>query len=272
MARQRMRYALGIEFIGTHYRGWQRQREVDSIQARLEHALGTVANHPLEVVAAGRTDAGVHASGMVAHFDSHAVRSLDNWQRGASSLLPHDIAILWITPVPDDFHARFGCVARRYCYVTQVCKHRPAILRHQVHFLRQMPNLTRMQKACDMLIGTHDFSSFRAALCQAKSPIRTMIHAKLHTRGDFFWLDIKANGFLHHMVRNIMGALYAVGDGRMTLDDFRHRFLSCDRTQMPPTAPADGLYFVQADYPHGLPKTPLYPAWLRAMASNQTLT
>lgn len=241
------RYRLGIEFVGTNYRGWQWQKDAPSVQQTLERALSTVANHPVEVVGAGRTDAGVHASYMVAHFDSPAKRTLDNWQRGAMSLLPADICILEIHPTYPDFHARFSCTARRYRYIIQT-RTRPALLADRVWAIKDTLDIDAMQNACNYLLGTHDFSTFRASLCQARSPVRTCLHANISNMGRFIVLDIMANGFLHHMVRNITGALVAVGRGALHSDDFAHLLAQKNRSLAPPTAPAHGLYFVGAYY------------------------
>lgn len=259
-------YAIGIEFLGTNYRGWQRQETVDSIQARLEQALSTVANEPIEVIAAGRTDAGVHASNMVAHFHSSAKRQAHNWLRGVNSLLPDDISLRWITPMPSDFHARFSACARRYRYITLNQTYRSAILHHQVtHFYHPL-NIESMIEASRLLLGTHDFSSFRAAACQSNKPVRHVHHIRLFQHGAYLVLDIQADGFLHHMVRNIMGTLFAVGTGELDINTLPELIASKNRALMPPTADADGLYFINAYYPDKfqarLPNLPLTPLWL----------
>lgn len=259
-------YAIGIEFIGTNYRGWQRQQEVDSIQANLEKTLSIIANEPIEVIAAGRTDAGVHAGNMIAHFITSAKRTEYNWLRGVNSLLPDDIALRWITPMPFDFHARFKAIARRYRYVTLNQPYRPAILRHQVTHVFEPLDINKMITASQLLLGTHDFSSFRAAACQSNQPIRTISHANLFHHGSYLVLDIQADGFLHHMVRNIMGTLFAIGKGELDVDDITRLIHAKDRNLAPPTASADGLYFINAYYPKKfqelLPSTPLTPLWL----------
>lgn len=259
-------YALNIEFIGTAYRGWQRQQEAPSIQATIETALSTVANHPIELIAAGRTDAGVHAGNMIAHFSSPAKRNAYNWLRGTNTLLPDDIALRAITPMPSDFHARFSATARRYRYVTLNQSHRPAILRHQVTHIYEPLNLDAMMQACSHLVGTHDFSSFRAAQCQSRQPVRTVSHARLFKHGNFIVFDIQADGFLHHMVRNIMGMLFAIGKGEFTSNEMVYIMDAKDRTLAPPTAAADGLYFIHAYYPDRfarlLPDLPSTPLWL----------
>lgn len=259
-------YAIGVEFIGTNYRGWQRQAEVVSIQEKLETALSTIANHPVEVIASGRTDAGVHAGNMVAHFATHAKRSPHNWLRGANTLLPDDIAIRWLVPMPSDFHARFSAIGRRYRYITLNQPYRPAILRRQVTHFYEPLNLEPMISASQMLQGTHDFSSFRAAHCQSRQPVRTVSHIHLFQHGSYLVLDIQADGFLHHMVRNIMGVLFAVGTGQMHAEEVPKLIHAKDRKLAPPTASPDGLYFVNAYYPEALqamlPNLPTTPLWL----------
>jgi tRNA pseudouridine38-40 synthase len=258
--------AIAIEFLGTHYYGWQRQKEVLGVQQVLEAAISKVANETVEVVAAGRTDSGVHASNMVAHFVTRAYRPTRNWLRGVNSLLPDDIALRWIQPMPSDFHARFKAIARRYRYVTLNQDTRPAILNHQVTHIHQPLDLAAMQKAAADIVGTHDFTSFRAAACQSNQPVRTISHAKLFAHGAFIVFDIQADGFLHHMVRNLMGTLYAIGRHELQPDDLLAILAQKDRTIAPPTAAGDGLYFIKAYYPEEyeslLPKEPLTPIWL----------
>lgn len=264
-----MIYAIGVEFIGTHYKGWQRQQEVDSIQARLETAFCKVANQPIEIIAAGRTDAGVHAGNMIAHFETTAQRTDHQWLRGVNSLLPDDIALRWVAPMPDDFHARFTATARRYRYITLNQPYRPAILRHQVTHIYEPLNMDNMITATTHFQGTHDFSSFRSSLCQSNKPVRDIHHIRLFTHGAYLVLDIQADGFLHHMVRNIMGTLFAVGTGRLSHDDIPHLIKLKDRSQLPPTADADGLYFINAYYPYKfqslIPNPPLTPLWLNLL-------
>lgn len=258
--------AIAIEFLGTNYYGWQRQKEVLGVQQVLEDAISKVADETVEVIAAGRTDSGVHASNMMAHFVTQAYRPTLNWLRGINSLLPDDIALRWIQPMPDDFHARFKAIARRYRYITLNQATRPAILNHQVTHIREPLDLTAMQKAAAHIVGTHDFTSFRAAACQSNQPIRKVSHAKLFAHGAFIVFDIQADGFLHHMVRNLMGTLLAIGRHERQPDDFLHILAQKDRTIAPPTASGDGLYFIKAYYPEVyeslLPKEPLTPVWL----------
>lgn len=260
-------YAINLEFIGTHYRGWQRQQhDPATIQQTLETAFSKVANEPVEIVASGRTDAGVHASNMLAHFCTHAKREAYNWVRGVNALLPNDIAIRAITPMSDDFHARFSAIARRYRYITLNQRFRPAILHGQVTHEYTPLNLEKMQQACQFLVGTHNFTSFRASQCQSRQPVRHVHFANLIRHGDFIVLDIQADGFLHHMVRNIMGSLFSIGRGEHEPEWINELILAEDRTQASPTAAADGLYFINALYPQNfqqaLPNLHLSPVWL----------
>ena len=258
--------AIAIEFLGTNYHGWQRQREVLGVQQALETAISTVANEAVEVVAAGRTDASVHASNMIAHFVTHAYRPMHNWLRGVNSLLPDDIALRWVQPMPANFHARFAAIARRYRYITLNQAQRPAILNHQVTHIYEPLDLAAMQLAAADIVGTHDFSSYRAAACQSNQPVRHISHAKLFAHGQFIVFDIQADGFLHHMVRNEMGTLYAIGPHELEPVDFLNILAKKDRTIAPPTASGDGLYFINAYYPEHfqtlLPDAPLTPIWL----------
>lgn len=247
-------YAIGLEFIGSRYRGWQRQKEVLCIQQVVEEAIGQIANEPIEVVAAGRTDAGVHAGNMVAHFQTWAKRPLHGWFRGINSLLPSDIALRWIRPMPSNFHARFSAIARRYRYITLCQPHSSALLYGQVTHLTEPVNVTAMQQAVKCLVGRHDFSSFRAAACQSRQPVRNVSHAKLFSHGAFIVFDIQADGFLHHMVRNLMGTLLAIGQGELAVDAMMTLIAAKDRNQAPATASADGLYFIDAIYPPDLQK------------------
>lgn len=258
--------AIAIEFLGTHYHGWQRQREVLGVQEALETAISTVANETVEVIAAGRTDSSVHAGNMIAHFVTHAYRPSHNWLRGVNSLLPDDIALRWVQPMPADFHARFAAIARRYRYITLNQTQRPAILNHQVTHIHEPLDVKAMQLAASDIVGTHDFSSYRAAACQSNQPVRHISHANLFTHGQFIVFDIQADGFLHHMVRNLMGTLYAIGRHDLEPADFLNILAKKDRTIAPPTASGDGLYFINAYYPEHfqtlLPDAPLTPIWL----------
>jgi tRNA pseudouridine38-40 synthase len=259
-----MRIALGIEYDGTSFFGWQRQREVNSVQQELETALAKVANHPVELFCAGRTDAGVHATGQVVHFDTDAVRDDKAWVMGTNAQLPDQIAVRWAKVVPDDFHARFSATARRYRYVIYNHKYRPAILRSGLSHYHQQLDISLMQQAAPALLGEQDFSAFRAMQCQSKTPFRNVHHLRIERFGDYIVLDIKANAFLHHMVRNITGSLLEIGMGRKPTEWLAELLASRDRTLAAATAKAGGLYLVEVDYPepYAIPQVALGPLFL----------
>lgn len=261
------RWVLGVEYDGRAFRGWQTQQPgVASVQEALETAVSKVANHPVVVHGAGRTDAGVHGSGMIAHFDSTAMRSEHNWLRGINTLLPESVAVRWIQTTTPEFHARFKAVARRYHYFVYNHPRRSALLAGRVTWHRAPLDVERMQQAANALVGRHDFSAYRAVACQSRRPVRDVHFLRLSRRGDLIRLDIQADGFLHHMVRNIMGVLLAIGDGRADIAWARQVLDSGDRTQAGVTAPPDGLYFVQAHYPSEfiLPADSIGPSWAAA--------
>lgn len=260
-----MRFALGIDYEGTHYRGWQTQQEgVPSIQSTIEDVLSRIADHPVTIHAAGRTDAGVHASGMVAHFDTHAIRGHKSWLLGSNTWLPKDIALRWIHPVSEDFHARFKAVARRYRYIIFNSGQRSSQLAGKVTWHYHPLNFERMKIAANYLVGQHNFNSFRAVGCQSRNPNRHVHFLNLTKRGSLIILDIQADGFLHHMVRNIAGVLMAIGEGKAEPEWVQELLRVQDRTQGGVTASGSGLYFVDALYPpeFELPKEPLGPLWL----------
>ncbi|AOU97486.1 tRNA pseudouridine(38-40) synthase TruA [Acidihalobacter yilgarnensis] len=244
-----MRIALGIEYDGRGFSGWQRQTGTRTVQECLEKALSKVADAPVNLVCAGRTDAGVHAVGQVAHFDAQVLRSLRSWVLGANANLPGEISVQWASEVDETFHARFSALSRRYRYVILNRWVRPGLLRGKVTWQHAPLDLTPMREAASHLVGRHDFSSYRALACQAKSPIRTVHSIVLTREDDCLYLDIHANAFLHHMVRNIAGVLIAIGKGEQTADWSREILEYRDRTRGGVTAPGDGLYFVHAEYP-----------------------
>ena len=261
------RYAIGIEFCGIRYRGWQTQQPgVPSVQETLERVLSKIADEPIIVHGAGRTDAGVHGTNMVAHFDTNAIRPERGWMMGANTLLPKDIALKWIQPMGDDFHARFKACARRYRYVVYNAPHRPALLYKQVTHIFQPLDAVKMIEAAKKFEGTHNFESFRAAACQSNQPVRHVSHCRLTQHGQYLVLDIQADGFLHHMVRNIMGCLLEIGQGMYDIEHIDTIFAAQDRKAAGITAPPHGLYFIQAYYPEPwqsqLPAQPLGPHWL----------
>lgn len=256
--------ALGIEYDGSRYYGWQRQSDVASVQGCLEKALSKVAAEPVSVFCAGRTDAGVHATGQVVHFHTAAVRKDAAWTMGVNTHLPPDIAVRWVKTVPENFHARFSATARRYRYVIFNHRFRPAILSKGVTHFHYPLDEKRMHEAAQSLLGENDFSSFRAAQCQSRSPWRNVMHVNVTRQGQYVIVDIKANAFVHHMVRNITGALLEVGCGNLPVSRMAELLVLKDRTQAPATAPAEGLYLVSVDYPEefGLPSPAMGPLFL----------
>ncbi len=255
-----MRIALGIEYDGTSYNGWQRQKNGIGVQQRLEEALSLVANETVEVHCAGRTDTGVHASGQVAHFDTQADRSERGWLLGANTNLPPDINVSWVRRVGDDFHARFSATARSYRYRILNRLQRSALHRHRAWWVHQPLDEQRMHEAAQQLLGEHDFSAFRAAGCQANSATREVTRVVVTRRGDWLTLRITANAFLMHMVRNITGTLVAIGQGEQAVGWLAEVLESRDRTLGGITAPAQGLTLVGVEYPEawGIPAAGCY--------------
>ena len=252
------RTALIIQYNGARFHGWQAQGHCEpTVQGELQKALSKIANEPIEVVCAGRTDTGVHAVGQVIHFDSTAQRSPRAWMLGTNTHLPADISVAWAGEVSDEFHARFTAQARRYRYVIRNVETRSAILAKQVTEHRQPLNVDAMHQAAQALLGENDFSSFRASQCQSSSPNRNMQAISVKQRGEFIFVDLQANAFVHHMVRNIVGSLMMVGRGEKPIEWMGELLALRDRTQAGPTAPADGLYFAQAIYDAqwGIPET-----------------
>ncbi|MFQ6370537.1 tRNA pseudouridine(38-40) synthase TruA [Shewanella sp. YIC-542] len=259
-----MRIALGVEYDGNGYFGWQKQAEVDSVQAQLERALSVVANETVELQCAGRTDAGVHATGQVVHFDTNAVRNPGAWTMGVNANLPDNIAVRWVKEVEADFHARFSATARRYRYIIYNHNFRPGIMRHGVSHYHGELNVALMHQAAQYLLGENDFTSFRAVQCQSKTPFRNLHRISVTRQGLYVIVDVEANAFLHHMVRNIVGSLLEVGLGRQPVDWLGQLLALKDRTQAAATAKPHGLYLVHVTYPahFGLPEVPPGPLFL----------
>jgi len=244
-----MRIALGIEYDGTGFFGWQRLTHGPSIQAAMEAALSFVADHPVAVTCAGRTDAGVHARCQVVHFDSEASRDERAWTLGANTRLPVGVSVLWARPTREDFHARFAALARRYRYTILNRAIRPALDARYVTWERRSLDAQRMHAAAQALTGEHDFSAFRAISCQAAHARRCVLGIAVQREGERVHVDIEANAFLHHMVRNIVGSLLLVGCGEQPVEWIAQVLGSRDRTQAGPTAPAQGLTFIGPRYP-----------------------
>lgn len=244
-----MRIAVGVEYDGSRFHGWQTQQEgVRTVQHEVEKALSSVADHPLRVHCAGRTDTGVHAREQVIHFETDVSRKPKSWVMGGNVNLPDDVNILWAQPMPDHFHARFSARFRSYRYRILNRRMRSALLHGRASWIHRPLDARSMHEAGQVLIGTHDFTSYRAIGCQAKQPVRTVTHLDVRREGEIIELSIRANAFLHHMVRNIAGVLIAIGTGDReqgwALDVLEHR----DRTLGGVTAPPDGLYFECVEY------------------------
>jgi tRNA pseudouridine38-40 synthase len=244
-----MRIALGLEYDGEPFHGWQSQADASGVQDTLERALSSVAGATVSAVAAGRTDAGVHATMQVVHFDTVAARPETAWVRGVNAVLPGAIAVRWALPVAEDFHARFAATGRHYTYLLVDRPVRPALLRERVGWYHQPLAIEAMRRAAEPLIGKHDFSAFRAAECQARSPLKTLDRMDISREGDVIRFDLHADAFLQHMVRNIVGALVYVGSGRESAQWVGELLSGRDRTRAAPTFSASGLYLIGVDFP-----------------------
>ena len=244
-----MRVALGIEYNGVGFYGWQAQQGLPTIQDSLQIALSKVANEPIFLHCAGRTDAGVHATGQVVHFDTRAKRHVDAWIFGTNAHLPHSIAVRWSRHVDFHFHARFKATARRYRYIIYNNPIRPAILTHRASWHYYPLDIDRMRVAAKDLIGEQDFSSFRSSQCNSRTPMRNVTDFDIRRSGDFVIIEIEANAFLHHMVRNIVGVLMKIGSGYKDINWMREVLDAKSRRMAAETAPADGLYLINVKYP-----------------------
>ncbi|MDQ3185453.1 MAG: tRNA pseudouridine(38-40) synthase TruA [Pseudomonadota bacterium] len=243
-----MRIALALEYDGSYYCGWQSQRSGGSVQDALEAALSKIACSDIRVVTAGRTDTGVHASYQVLHFDTQANRPMSAWVRGVNALLPDSMAILWALQTANDFHARYCAIERCYFYLLLNHPVRPGLYHGKLGWFHQPLDLERMRVAAQMLLGEHDFSAFRAAECQAKSPVRNLKKLDITRHGDIFAFELRANGFLHHMVRNIVGCLIYVGKGKYPPEWMQVLLEGRKRSYAAPTFPAAGLYLAGITY------------------------
>jgi tRNA pseudouridine38-40 synthase len=243
-----MRIALGIEYDGTDYFGWQRLKADVSVQGTLEAALSKIAAHKVEVSCAGRTDAGVHGRCQVVHFDTDAVRDMRGWMLGTCSNLPDSVAVLWAQQVPDEFHARYAARSRRYRYHLLNRPVRAALDARYVTWERHPLDAERMHVAAQALLGEHDFSAFRALSCQAAHPRRSMLSVSVVRQDDQVIVEVEANAFLHHMVRNIVGSLLMIGRGEQPVVWMAELLAGCDRQLAGPTAPASGLTFIGPRY------------------------
>jgi len=250
-----MRYVIGIEYDGSEFLGWQIQRQEPTVQGCIESAVASVAGHEARVTCSGRTDTGVHALCQVAHFDSHVQRPERSWVLGLNSNLPPGISILWIREVDDSFHARFSAFSRSYRYVISNRWIRPALEARRMSWCRIPLDADKMQEAAQALLGEHDFTSFRARACQARHAVREIQQISVRRTANVVALEVTANGFLYHMVRNIAGSLIRVGAGDEKVSWVKEVLEKLDRTEAASTAPPEGLYFLGARYPEsfGLP-------------------
>ncbi|HPR05729.1 MAG TPA: tRNA pseudouridine(38-40) synthase TruA [Denitromonas sp.] len=244
-----MRIVLSVEYAGESFEGWQTQPHGRTVQDALERALARIADAPVPTVCAGRTDTGVHATTQIAHFDASVDRPVSAWVRGVNSHLPDGVSVRWAQPVTDDFHARFSATARHYRYVLFNGPVRPALLHARVGWFHRPLDVGAMARAAMALVGEHDFTAFRAASCQAHSPVRRMRHARVQRHGDFVVFDFCADAFLHHMIRNLVGSLVYIGKGAHPADWMAALLRGRDRTQSAPTFSAAGLYLCGVEYP-----------------------
>ncbi|OHC63004.1 MAG: tRNA pseudouridine(38-40) synthase TruA [Rhodocyclales bacterium GWA2_65_20] len=243
-----VRIALGIEYDGSGFAGWQSQTHGNTVQDVLEKAMAAIGGQAVRVVCAGRTDAGVHATAQVVHFDTAAQRPASAWVRGVNAHLPPQVAVCWAREVGPEFHARFSAVARAYRYLLLNRPVRPALLNGRVGWFHHPLDIDAMRSAAACLIGEHDFSAFRAAECQAKSPVKHLYRADISTQNDCVVFDFRANAFLHHMIRNLVGSLVYIGKGKHPPAWMGELLAGRDRTRAAPTFAAAGLYFAGVEY------------------------
>ncbi|AKC31985.1 tRNA pseudouridine(38-40) synthase TruA [Candidatus Pantoea carbekii] len=247
--RQVFKIALGVEYNGSGYYGWQSQQKLCSVQEKLENALAKIANHSIRIFCAGRTDVGVHSTGQVVHFLTTSNRLDSAWTVGVNANLPADIAIRWVKRVPFDFHARFSAIARYYRYAIYNKRLRSAIMNKTLtHFSRPL-DIAKMLRSGRCLIGEKDFTSFRSTQCQSRTPFRNIMYFNVFRRGPYVIIDIKANAFLRHMVRNIVGSLMQIGCGRHPEDWLETLLAAKDRKVAAATAKPEGLYLIGVEYP-----------------------
>jgi tRNA pseudouridine38-40 synthase len=256
-----VRVVLGVSYNGQNYQGWQSQVTGQTVQDKLEKALGTFTAQRVSTLCAGRTDAGVHALMQVVHFDTDRERDAHSWVRGTNATLPRDIAVQWAVLTDNRFHCRACATSRRYAYVLLESQVRPSVEVGRVGWTFRPLNLTAMRQAADILLGEHDFTSFRASACQALSPVKTMLDISLHQHGAYWRIEFEASAFLHHMIRNIMGCLVQIGQGAKPPEWMAEVLAARDRKAAAPTFSPDGLYFLgpRYDAKWGIPeRTPAY--------------
>src|SRR5690554_1195669 len=258
------RVALGIAYDGSDWLGWQTQKGGGTVQDTLEGALARFLALPVNTFCAGRTDTGVHALGQVVHLDTTATRRMESWVRGLNALLPSSIAVQWACEVPETFHARYSATSRSYVYLVRNTRLRSPLMHGRAGWVYHPLDLLRMRQAMVHLLGRHDFSSFRSSQCQAASPVRDLLQADVRQFGDYFMFTFKANAFLHHMIRNLMGAIIYIGQAKQEPEWILDLLSQRDRKRSAPTFSAAGLYLAHAAYPaeFRLPDTPASAAVL----------
>jgi len=256
------RLVMGVEYNGSQFSGWQWQRGLRTVQSELERALATVANESVSVICAGRTDSGVHAFEQVVHMDTDVIRTHRAWLMGTNTYLPEDVRLLWVRDAQEGFHARYSAVARFYRYIILNRPTQSALRHHQVTWCYPALNVTRMHEAAQHLVGDHDFTSFRAQGCQSKSPRRMMYFIKVYQEDDTIIIDLCANAFVHHMVRNIAGALMEIGQSKQPVDWCEQLLAKKDRRLASATASPHGLYLGGIFYPpeYGMVNHPIFNA------------
>ncbi|MCV2525328.1 MAG: tRNA pseudouridine(38-40) synthase TruA [Candidatus Lightella neohaematopini] len=245
-----MKLALGVEYVGTNYYGWQKQKNLPSIQEEIEKAIFHITNEKVDIICAGRTDAGVHAIGQVIHFETNTNLPNKAWIMGINSNLPNNISIKWIKKVPDSFHARYSAYARRYQYIIYNNKIRSSLYYNRVNHVYYLLDESSMKRAASYLIGEHNFISIKQSSCQSVSSWRKIYNLSINRYGDYLIIDIKANSFLYHMVRNIVGVLLDIGSGKKSIDWIKNIINVNKKINLIKTASANGLYLVLVYYPH----------------------
>src|SRR3990167_152617 len=263
-----MRIALGVEYDGSPYHGWQAQTGLRTVQQLLEKALSQVADTEVSVVCAGRTDTGVHATNQVVHFDCSTSRPMRSWTHGTNPFLPKDVCVKWAKTMPEDFHARYSAVSRRYRYIIYNSSIRPSLLRSNLTWNYRHLDHKAMAEGAEYLIGENDFTSFRSVECQSNTPMRRILDLQVRRYGELVVIEITANAFLHHMVRNIAGVLMAVGSNKRDVAWVNEVLLARDRRLGAETAPPYGLYLVEVIYPERfeIAKQPLGPLFMMEQA------
>jgi tRNA pseudouridine38-40 synthase len=254
-----IKLALGVEYNGSLYSGWQLQSDTRSLQGELERALSEIADHPIKTYCAGRTDSKVHSIGQVVHFETKSIRKEVAWTIGVNSFLPKDISVTWVRPVVKDFHARFSAISRTYRYIIYNASFRSAMLYGRVVHFRSPLDTEKMHRSGQYLLGEKDFSSFRSSKCQSRTAWRKITSLQVKCFSPYIILEVKANSFLHHMVRNIAGSLIEIGRGNKGEEWIQKLLALKDRSKAPATAPPEGLYLVSVDYPrsYNLPEMPV---------------